>query len=163
MGTRSNTQPSEAKRIGHTLEARGRSFRACLHLLGKTVKPLPAISLPICAVDSPFRCGRLRGARFRECFVTIVLREATVSTAKENACSVGTATNPARSRRRIGSGEVTYADGKMGCQNWRRFLCVVGCLPFGRGERGLCVGRAIDRHGARPASTGCVLSSFFRG
>jgi hypothetical protein len=24
----------------------------------------------------------------------------------------------------------------MGCQNRRRFLCVVGCLPFGRGERG---------------------------
>ena len=35
------------------------------------------------------------GAQFRECFVAVVLREATVSAAKENACCVGTAADPA--------------------------------------------------------------------
>ena len=36
-----------------------------------------------------------RGPQFRECFVAVVLREATVSAAKENVCCVGTAVDPA--------------------------------------------------------------------
>jgi hypothetical protein len=42
---------------------------------------------------------RVRGDRLREYFVAIVLREATVSAAKENGCKVGTASDPAHSRR----------------------------------------------------------------
>jgi hypothetical protein len=47
----------------------------------------------------PSPCGRVRGDRLREYFVAIVLREATVSAAKENGCKVGTASDPAHSRR----------------------------------------------------------------
>lgn len=47
------------------------------------------------AVTSFAKTKRLRGAQFRECFVAVVLREATVSAAKENVCCVGTAVDPA--------------------------------------------------------------------
>jgi hypothetical protein len=77
---------------------------------------------------------------------------------RKNACSVGTANDPAQPRGRIGSGEAARWAARIGAV----FYVLWGCLPFGRGERSLCVGRAVDRHGARRASTRCVLSSFLR-
>jgi hypothetical protein len=103
-----------------------------------------------CLIVVQTNSGKYFADRFREYFVSVVLREATVSAAKENGCNVGTANDPAQPRGRIGSGEANYADGETGCQDRRRFLCLWGCLPFGRGERSLCVGRTpflrVGRH-----------------
>jgi hypothetical protein len=56
--------------------------------------------------EIPFECWTVRfdtaesvEIGYAKYFVAIVLREATVSAAKENGCKVGTASDPAHSRR----------------------------------------------------------------
>jgi hypothetical protein len=71
----------------------------------------------------------LLGAWSKGVCISVVLPGATLSAAKENVQSVGSAVDPSQAPRRAGNEEATNANGKVGSQDRRRVLCFVGRLP----------------------------------